>query len=140
MANKKISVTAVSVARLAIYHWRFSPNNHDRSYGTGYTISSVEVNLAIATACVPPLGPLVRRFAPNLLGSSSRSRPGYRQTDEGKSGGYELSEKVTGWKGSVNRVEAWSSNEQILSGPEEIQRAVNVEVTYSKAGYRNKPS
>jgi hypothetical protein len=137
---RSFSVTAVSVARLVIYHWRFSPNNKDRTYGTGYCISSVEINLAIATACVPPLRPLARRIAPRLLGSDNRSKPGYRQTPE-DNGQYELGTKMTGWKGSQHRVEAWSSNEQILAEPEEIRRTTNVELTFGEAtSLDDKPS
>ncbi|OJD30842.1 cfem domain-containing protein [Diplodia corticola] len=66
-------VTAVSIARLGIYAHRFSPNNKDRSYGIGYTISGVEINLAIIAACAPAMNGLTRRVVPNFL-SSGRSK------------------------------------------------------------------
>ncbi|KAF4301087.1 hypothetical protein GTA08_BOTSDO07181 [Botryosphaeria dothidea] len=66
-------VTAVSVARFGIYVYRFSPDNKDRSYGIGYTISGIEANLAIIAACAPAMNGLSRRVVPGLL-SSGRSR------------------------------------------------------------------
>jgi hypothetical protein len=48
---------------------------------------------------------------------------------------------MTGWKGSLHRVEAWSSNEQILAEPEEIRRTTNVELTFGQAtSLDDKPS
>ncbi|KAF9638914.1 hypothetical protein BFW01_g9811 [Lasiodiplodia theobromae] len=66
-------VAAVSVARFGIYVHRFSPKNKDRSYGIGYTISGVEINLAIIAACAPAMNGLTRRVMPNFL-SSGRSK------------------------------------------------------------------
>ena len=108
----------------------------------------MEANLAITTGCVPSLGPLVRRIAPGILGSTGNypSRPtpsGYVQQagkgKEGKDGQVALetfSARTPDWKGSRSQVEveAWSSDENILPpGPEQIRRAVNVDVTFSDA-------
>jgi hypothetical protein len=108
----------------------------------------MEANLAIITGCVPSLGPLVRRIAPGILGSTGNypSHPtpsGYvQQNGEGKEGKDSqvaletFSAGTPGWKGSRSQVEveAWSSDENILPpGPEQIRRAVNVDVTFSDA-------
>ncbi|RDW77661.1 hypothetical protein BP6252_05714 [Coleophoma cylindrospora] len=137
-------VSGVSVARLVVYSWRFSPKNHDRSYGFGYTISSVEVNLAIATGCVPAFSALVRRYAPGLLGASlgynSRPTPsGYVQHNgEGPSNQYALgtmdkSISDNKWEGERSKVQAWASDESILPGPEQIRKDVNVDVVFGEA-------
>lgn len=139
------SVTGTSVARLVIYHWRFSPDNHDRTYGVGYTISSVEANLAVACGAVLTLGPLMRRMAPTIFGSTdaSRSRPtpsGYLQQSSDRTRTREqydmksFGAKTTNWKGAKSRTEAWSSDENILPIPSEgITKNVNIELAYSEA-------
>ncbi|KAL2864103.1 uncharacterized protein BJX67DRAFT_384102 [Aspergillus lucknowensis] len=68
-----VIVTAIGIARLAIYHHRFRPNNPDRTYNIGHTISSVEVNVAIITASATALPPLLSRFAPGLWSSIDRT-------------------------------------------------------------------
>ncbi|KFY95694.1 hypothetical protein V498_03205 [Pseudogymnoascus sp. VKM F-4517 (FW-2822)] len=141
-------VTAVSIARIVIYNWRFSPDNHDQSYGVGYTISSIEANLAIVTGSIPALKPLVTRFVPRFFSSekeysdrpSGYPRSGYPRGH--RSGGKSdrdhhaldtFGAQVGGWKGSGRRTEAWSSDEQILTRPEEIRRNVEVDITFSEA-------
>lgn len=137
------SVTAVSIARIVIYHWRFSPNNHDRSYGVGYTISSIEANLAVVTGSIPALKPLVTRFVPRFFSSEkeySNQPSGYPRghrsgpkSDDDQHALDTFGAQVGGWKGSGRRTEAWSSDEQILTQPEEIRRNVQVDITYSEA-------
>jgi hypothetical protein len=41
------SVTIVSIVRIIIYAWRFSPNNHDKSWGVGFTTSGMVVHVDI---------------------------------------------------------------------------------------------
>ncbi|KAL5352101.1 hypothetical protein ACLOAV_002046 [Pseudogymnoascus australis] len=141
-------VTAISIARIVIYNWRFSSDNHDQSYGVGYTISSIEANLAIVTGSIPALKPLVTRFVPRFFSSekeysdrpSGYPRSGYPRGH--RSGGKSdrdhhaldtFGAQVGGWKGSGRRTEAWSSDEQILTRPEEIRRNVEVDITFSEA-------
>ncbi|OMP82951.1 hypothetical protein BK809_0001142, partial [Diplodia seriata] len=78
-------VTAVSIARFGIYVHRFSPNNKDRTYGIGYTISGVEINLAIIAACAPAMNGLTRRVVPTLL-SSGRSKSYSKKKSYGSRG------------------------------------------------------
>lgn len=66
------SVTALSIARLAIYARRFRPDNPDPKYNIGHTVSGVEVNLAIVTASAPALNSLLVHFAPGIWGSSAQ--------------------------------------------------------------------
>lgn len=74
-------VFVVGIVRLVIYSWRFNPNNHDMSYGVGYTTSGMVVHVAFVAACAPTLKGLFTRFWPKLFASSrnymSRSR-GYK--------------------------------------------------------------
>jgi len=134
-ANVDHSVTGVSVARLVDYHWRFSPDNKDRTYGVGYTISLMEANLAVVTGCVLALGPLVRRVSPSILGSgviSSRSKPsgcpqhsGERVYEE-----YAMTSEGMGWKSSHSRVEdpfLYSSQRGIR------RRGISIDMTHSEA-------
>ncbi|OBT47071.1 hypothetical protein VE00_03115 [Pseudogymnoascus sp. WSF 3629] len=138
-------VTAVSITRIVIYNWRFSPHNHDQTYGVGYTISSIEANLAVITGSIPALKPLVTRFVPRFFSSDKdySDRPsGYPRGHRSKSGPKSdkdhhaldtFGAQVGGWKGSGRRTEAWSSDEHILTQPEEIRRNVEVDITYSEA-------
>ncbi|KFY38587.1 hypothetical protein V495_06476 [Pseudogymnoascus sp. VKM F-4514 (FW-929)] len=136
-------VTAVSIARIVIYKWRFSPDNHDQSYGVGYTISSIEANLAIVTGCIPALKPLVTRLVPRFFSSDKdySDRPtgyprGHRsgpKSDKDQHALDTFGAHVGGWKGSGRRTEAWSSDEHILTRPEEIRRNVEVDITFSEA-------
>ncbi|KAH6706254.1 hypothetical protein DL95DRAFT_525520 [Leptodontidium sp. 2 PMI_412] len=136
-------VTGTSIARLVIYHWRFSPNNHDASYQIGYTISSAEANLAIACGAIPSLGPLMRRIFPKVFKSTdlSRSRPtpsGYmQQSKSGTREQYEMrsyNANTTNWPATKHRTDAWSSDENILAHSNDgITKQVNVDVAYSEA-------
>lgn len=48
--------------------------NPDSTYGVGGTASSIEVNLAIASACGPFLKPMILHFFPSFFGRDSTSR------------------------------------------------------------------
>lgn len=48
--------------------------NPDSTYGVGGTASSIEVNLAIASACGPFLKPLILHFFPSFFGRDSTNR------------------------------------------------------------------
>lgn len=48
--------------------------NPDATYGVGGTASSIEVNLAIASACGPFLKPLILHFFPSFFGRESTNR------------------------------------------------------------------
>ncbi|KAH8425079.1 uncharacterized protein LDX57_002827 [Aspergillus melleus] len=67
-----VIVTALSIARLAIYAQRFRPGNPDPTYNIGHTVSGVEVNLAIVTASATALNSLLTRFAPGVWGYSAQ--------------------------------------------------------------------
>ncbi|KAL4860979.1 hypothetical protein BDV12DRAFT_82812 [Aspergillus spectabilis] len=64
-----VIVTAIGIARLGVYANRFRPNNSDRTYNIGHTISGAEVNVAIITASATALPPLITRIAPRLWSS-----------------------------------------------------------------------
>lgn len=65
------NVTALSIARLAIYAREFRPGSPDSKYNIGHTVSGVEVNLAIVTASPTALNSLVH-FAPGIWGSGAQ--------------------------------------------------------------------
>lgn len=69
-----IAVTAVGVARLPVLNWQLSRSNPDPTYTVGQTISSIETGLALCTACIPDLLPLMNRFFPRLMGHTSHPR------------------------------------------------------------------
>jgi hypothetical protein len=48
--------------------------NPDSTYGVGGTASSIEVNLAIASACGPFLKPMILHFFPSFFGRDSTNR------------------------------------------------------------------
>ncbi|KAI1342468.1 hypothetical protein F5Y15DRAFT_372874 [Xylariaceae sp. FL0016] len=70
-------VTAVSIVRLTglIQLFYFPGTISDPFYDIKVTLSAVEVNLAIASACVPCLRPMFRSFFPALFGGSSLDYP-----------------------------------------------------------------
>jgi hypothetical protein len=80
------SVTAVSIARIIglVQLFYFRDPNSDPFHSAQVTLSVVEVNLAIATACAPAMRPLFRAYFPALFGSARRGT-GY---SNGKSSGY----------------------------------------------------
>jgi hypothetical protein len=53
--------------------WYFTPN--DTHYSLGYTLNTIEVNLAIVTATMPTLWPLARRWFPAAFESMGINRP-----------------------------------------------------------------
>ncbi|CRG89032.1 hypothetical protein PISL3812_06067 [Talaromyces islandicus] len=63
-------VAVVGIIRLTIYSWRFNPNNHDMSWGVGYTTSGMVVHVAFVAACAPTLKAIFTRFWPKLFASS----------------------------------------------------------------------
>lgn len=92
----------------------------------------MEANLAIVAGSIPGLGPLIRRVFPTMLGTADRSRPSasrYLQSAESNNE-YALRTRAVGWKGARNWTEAWSSHENILTRPDEIQRSVRVDLQY----------
>ncbi|KAL4781137.1 hypothetical protein BJX76DRAFT_350415 [Aspergillus varians] len=74
-----VIVTAIGIARLAIYNHRFRPNNNDRTYNIGHTISIVEVNVAIITASTTALSALINRLVPRFWPSMDRSSEAQRR-------------------------------------------------------------
>lgn len=65
----------IGVVRIALYYYRFRPDNIDRSYSVTYTLSGIEVNVAIIAACGPAFKALCTQYGLKILGSSSPTRP-----------------------------------------------------------------
>lgn len=111
----------------------------DRSYGVGYTISSIEANLAVATGCVPLLGPLLQKFVPRCLGNGTHTgtrtaHSNYnQQIDTRRNTAYALKSRMSGWQQTQTEAEAWSSKENIFNSAAEIRRDVKVDITFSDA-------
>ncbi|KAH6628389.1 hypothetical protein F5144DRAFT_594427 [Chaetomium tenue] len=68
-------VTITSLIRLyyVLRMWYIEPK--DRHYSLGYTLNTVEVNLAIVTATIPALWPLGRLWFPAMFESMGINRP-----------------------------------------------------------------
>lgn len=97
-------VTIVGITRIVLYCHRFQPTNIDRSYSVSYTVSGMEVNLAIMTACGPALKALVTRCKPKIFGSRNVTEPRgniyYRPREfDGSNGrdGSGLSQRMRSW-------------------------------------------
>lgn len=65
----------IGVVRIALYYYRFRPDNIDRSYSVTYTLSGIEVNVAIIAACGPAFKALCTQYGLRVFGSSSPTRP-----------------------------------------------------------------
>jgi hypothetical protein len=83
------SVTAVSIGRIAglVQLFYYTDPNSDPFYSVAVTLSVVEVNLAIATACAPAMRPLFRAYFPALPGSTKRAT-GYSNGKESNYGAH----------------------------------------------------
>lgn len=69
------SVTGISVYRMYyLIMAYYGEPNPDSTYGVGGTASSIEVNLAIASACGPFLKPMILHFFPSFFGRDSTNR------------------------------------------------------------------
>jgi hypothetical protein len=73
--NSRHSVTITSIARLYIVVKLFFSRAEDPHYTIGYTITTIEINLAIITASVPTLWPLARRWFPSAFECLGINRP-----------------------------------------------------------------
>lgn len=73
-------VVACSIARLIIFSRLLAPDSfqNDASYGAQNQISTIEVNLAIITACAPACKALTKRLAPRFLSSAGRYSSAYK--------------------------------------------------------------
>jgi hypothetical protein len=69
-------VAILGIVRFKIFYdfWFPSQDAIDPTYGVSITLSGIEVNVAIITACVPALKALVTRIAPQFFGSKGSSR------------------------------------------------------------------
>jgi hypothetical protein len=70
-------VAVLGIVRFKIFYgfWFPSEDPGDSTYSVSITLSGIEVNVAIITACVPSLKALTTRFAPRFFGSKDNSRP-----------------------------------------------------------------
>lgn len=85
-------VAAVSILRFKIFYDYWEGTSKDPTYGLSQTVSGIEVNVAIWTACGPAMKGFITHFAPKFFGMS---RVGTRATDGGYyHGGYNLGERM----------------------------------------------
>ncbi|KAH7303803.1 hypothetical protein B0I35DRAFT_401904 [Stachybotrys elegans] len=91
-----ILVTVVSCIRLRVLMVVLDPDpNHpdpDPTYGFGACLESIEGNLAILTASIPALWPLIRQWFPRFI---SRLNSSYRNGSSGWTGADEPSRRQT---------------------------------------------
>ncbi|KAI1080021.1 hypothetical protein F5B20DRAFT_580813 [Whalleya microplaca] len=76
-------VTIVSIIRLYFFARNYTDKNPDANFSLGFCVSSIECNLAILTASVPALWPLIRRWIPH---KSTNDRSYYVQHKYGGTG------------------------------------------------------
>ena len=63
--------TSVSVGRLVVYYYRFSPKTTDRTWNTGITISIAEPCVHVITACAPATKFLFRSLFPSFAADAT---------------------------------------------------------------------
>ena len=68
-------VTAVSILRFKLFYDYWQGTSKDPTYSLAQTVSGIEVNVAIFTACGPAMKALISRFAPRVFGTRTGSRP-----------------------------------------------------------------
>jgi hypothetical protein len=70
-------VAVLGIIRFKIFYsfWFPSEDPGDSTYSLSITLSGIEVNVAIITACVPSLKALKTRFVPRFFSSKDNSRP-----------------------------------------------------------------
>lgn len=66
----------------------FVPGVSDPTYNIGFVYSTVECNLAIITATIPPLHGLLRRWFPRVFQMSTSKNSGYNGSHGYKGNGY----------------------------------------------------
>jgi hypothetical protein len=74
------SATAIGVWRIAILAQAFLSKTvtEDATYSIGFCRSSIEVNVAVVTACGLSMKAITNRYLPRLLGTSRDETSGYR--------------------------------------------------------------
>src|ERR1700754_1872923 len=69
--------TAIGIWRLVILIQLFyGKPSADPTYAISFCVSSIEVNVAVISACGPSMKSLTKRYLPRLLGSSRRGTSG----------------------------------------------------------------
>ncbi|KAI7228099.1 hypothetical protein KC330_g8070 [Hortaea werneckii] len=89
-------VVIIGITRIALYYYRFRPDNVDRSHSLSYTISGAEVNIAIIASCGPALRAFAKLYIPDFLQTYRRASPTsntfYSQRSRARDGAQRLSD------------------------------------------------
>ncbi|KAI6822148.1 hypothetical protein KC340_g10089 [Hortaea werneckii] len=89
-------VVMIGITRIALYYYRFQPDNVDRSYSLSYTISGAEVNIAIIASCGPALRAFAKLYIPDYpqkyRRTSRTSNTFYFQRSHARDGAQRLSD------------------------------------------------
>lgn len=70
--NDNSSACAISIVRLIQLHRTKDPKDPLWDSADAAYWSAIEINVGILCACIPTLRPLVKKFAPRLIGSTAR--------------------------------------------------------------------
>ncbi|KAM7194245.1 hypothetical protein V8F33_007391 [Rhypophila sp. PSN 637] len=154
-----IVVTVFSILRMAMLYKLYNPDPFipgvsDPTYNIGFVYSTVECNLAIITATIPPLHGLLRRWFPRVFqlsttkssgcnrssvfkgnGYTGGSRGGALQTIGGSGGGVALKD-LKSPKGSAHtRLNSLTNSEEEILGKDRIiTRTTSVHISYESGG------
>ncbi|KAK3386675.1 hypothetical protein B0H63DRAFT_468209 [Podospora didyma] len=141
-----VVVTIFSILRMrAIYFLYYppSPPNPDPTYDIGFVYSTVECNLAIITATIPPLHGLMRKWFPRFFQMSSAKNTAYN--NEGPYSGGSQGLRTIGGSNMVlkdlksptrshrhSRLNSLSNSEEEILGKDRkvITRTTSVQMTY----------
>ena len=139
------SVTVISILRMrAIYilYYPPTPPNPDPLYDIGFVYSTVECNLAIITASIPPLHGLMRKWFPRFFQMNSAKNSAYNGYNNGGSqggvptiggsGGVVLKELKSPTRShrSHTRLGSLPDSEEEILGKAHITRTTSVQITY----------
>jgi hypothetical protein len=113
----------------------------DPTYDIGFVYSTVECNLAIITATIPPLHGLMRRWFPRFFNITSVQNSAYNNGYNGYSGGSRALQTIGGsamalkdLKGTNRsqraRLNSLSNSEEDILGKDRITRTTSVQITF----------
>lgn len=129
------SVTIFSILRMrAIYLLYYPPADRgpDPTYDIGFVYSTVECNLAIITASIPPLHGLMRKWFPRFFQIASVKNSAYANGSRGLQtiggSGIALRNLRSPSRSHHSRLDSLSNSEEEMLGKGRVSRMTSVQV------------